>query len=57
MTDIQRINATRLEIIDENGRAYSRWDIDRLEVSVQDGGRTVKLFVNRNFTGGRNETD
>jgi len=56
VTNIQRLNATRLEIIDENGRVYSRWDIDSLEVSVQDSGQTVKLFVNRNFTGKQNET-
>lgn len=57
MTDMQRLNVTRLEIIDENGRVYSRWDIDRLEVSVQDDGRTIKMFVNRNFTGKQDERD
>lgn len=57
MTDIQRLDATRLEIIDESGRVYSRWDIDRLEVSIQDDGKTVKMFVNKNFTGNHNETD
>ena len=37
-------NITRLEVIDENGRAYTRWDC-KVEESVQDDGRTLKLFV------------
>ncbi len=37
-------NVTRIEVIDESGRAYSKWDC-KVEVSVQDGGRTLKLFV------------
>lgn len=36
---------TRLEIIDENGRQYSRWNCI-IEEDVQDEGRTLKLFVN-----------
>lgn len=39
---------SRLEIIDEQGRAYVRnRDVDFVKYSVQDEGRTLKLFVNR----------
>ena len=41
-------NCTRVEVIDEHGRSYVSWD-DRNEVkiSVQDGGRTLKIFIKR----------
>lgn len=42
MNDDSKI--TRFEVIDENGRAYTRWDV-KVEVSIQDGGRTMKIFV------------
>jgi hypothetical protein len=35
---------TRLEVIDETGRAYSRWRTS-VDLSYQDGGRTLKVFV------------
>lgn len=35
---------TRVEVIDETGRAYVRHEV-RAELSVQDGGRTLKVFV------------
>lgn len=35
---------TRLEVIDEVGRVYSRWDV-RIDPELQDDGRTLKLFV------------
>lgn len=43
---------TRLEVIDENGRAYVRTDVlsggsgVRVDMSLQDDGRTLKIFVN-----------
>ena len=41
--DVAQVN--RLEVIDENGRAFVRWGC-YINVSVQDDGRTLKLFVN-----------
>lgn len=38
---------TRLTIVDETGRILEKWQAD-IEPSVQDGGRTLKLFVNHN---------
>lgn len=35
---------TRFEVIDEKGRAYVRWEA-RIELSYQDDGRTLKVFV------------
>jgi hypothetical protein len=37
---------TRVEVIDEDGRVYSRW-CAKVELSVQDDGRTLKMFVRR----------
>jgi len=35
---------TRFEVIDEDGRIYTRWDCE-IELSYQDEGRTLKVFV------------
>lgn len=35
---------TRVEVIDENGRSYTKWNCS-VELSYQDGGRTLKLFL------------
>ncbi len=37
---------TRIEVIDENGRAYGRWDTS-ISLSFQDDGRTLKVFIPR----------
>ena len=38
---------TRFEVIDNNGRAYVRYDVD-VEYSIQDEGKTLKIFVKDN---------
>lgn len=43
-SDIDFSKVTRLEVITEGGRAWTRWWC-RVEPSVQDRGRTLKLFV------------
>lgn len=48
---MKKLTADRLEVIDEYGRAFVRHNIDVLEMELQDDGRTVKLFVNRDYTG------
>ena len=35
---------TRVEVIDENGRVYTKWNC-YVELSYQDDGKTLKLFV------------
>jgi hypothetical protein len=42
----QPAQVTRLEVIDNNGRAYVNYGVDKLEFSYQDDGRTLKLFTN-----------
>lgn len=38
-------NVNRVEVIDRTGRAYIEWgDID-VKISLQDEGRTIKVFV------------
>lgn len=39
------VGPTRLVIIDSSGRAYEKWEIKELLLSVQDNGRTLKIFV------------
>jgi hypothetical protein len=43
--DIDTSKVTRLEVIDENGRSYVKYGITDVEFSLQDDGRTLKLFV------------
>lgn len=37
---------TRLEVIDDTGRAYVKYGVKVLELSLQDDGRTLKVFAN-----------
>jgi hypothetical protein len=43
MADTSKI--TRFEVIDENGRVYTRRNC-KVELSYQDDGRTLKVFIN-----------
>ena len=43
MINLQDI--TRLEVIDETGRVFGRWEIDGVSLSGQDEGRTLKIFL------------
>jgi len=36
---------TRVEVIDNNGRAYTKWDVTKVEIDLQDDERTLKIFV------------
>ena len=37
---------TRVEVIDETGRAYVHWESGNIvQASLQDNGRTIKLFI------------
>lgn len=35
---------TRIEVIDDKGRAYTKWDCV-VTPDIQDDGRTLKLFI------------
>lgn len=43
MADTSKV--TRFEVIDENGRAYTKHN-SNVELSYQDDGRTLKVFIN-----------
>lgn len=42
-----RTDFTRVEVIDEQGRSYVKYlsDSQCVTLSVQDGGRTLKVFI------------
>lgn len=37
---------TRVEVIDETGRVYSKWNCS-VELHIQDQDRTLKVFVGK----------
>lgn len=45
MTFDPTVPITRVEVIDDEGRQFVRWDIPKVELSFQDGGRTLKVFL------------
>lgn len=40
---------TRFEIIDDKGRAYVNYSLEGSTISLQDQGRTLKVFINGDF--------
>lgn len=42
----QMQDVTRLEVVDENGRSYTKWGIQNKCFSFQDDNRTLKIFLN-----------
>ena len=36
---------SRVEVIDQTGRAYVKWNVSGVQLHLQDDGRTLKLFV------------
>lgn len=43
---------TRVEVIDSNGRTYVCMDASKVRLSIQDDGRTIKIFLD-----GRDKAD
>lgn len=45
------VNVTRLEVIDhqtpETGRVYIKKDCEKVELSLQDFGKTLKIFISK----------
>lgn len=39
---------TRFEIVDRFGRSYSNWNVEDIEFSLQDDGKTLKVFLRDN---------
>ena len=39
---------TRVEVIDEKGRSYIKWDRNFIvQLSIQDDGKTLKIFLDK----------
>lgn len=38
-------NVDRVEVIDNDGRRYVKYNVTDVQLSLQDTGRTLKLFV------------
>jgi hypothetical protein len=38
-------NVTRVEVIDKDGRSYVNWDAKKVVLSLQDGGKTLKVMI------------
>ena len=43
MINLQDI--TRLEVIDETGRVFGRWEIDGVSLETKDGGETLRIAL------------
>lgn len=39
----------RVEVIDSNGRALTRYGVTNVHVDLQDGGRTLKVFLDSSW--------
>ena len=47
LSQLQNNQLNRVEIIDKKGRSYVNWnENNRIELSYQDSGRTLKIFIN-----------
>lgn len=44
MTPEEQARITRIEVIDDHGRVYTKWRAS-IQLSIQDQGRTLKIFV------------
>lgn len=44
-TIVDTTKLTRVEVIDKDGRSYVKMDAKRVELSVQDKERTLKIFI------------
>ena len=44
VTFLEKVN--RVEVIDQKGRSYVNWKpTNKIELSFQDGGKTLKVFI------------
>jgi hypothetical protein len=35
----------RVEVIDQNGRAYTNYSVENVKILIQDDGKTMKIFL------------
>ena len=46
--EIKVPKVTRVEVIDETGRVYTKWNV-KVEAQLQDDERTLKIFVYKKY--------
>jgi len=39
------LDVTRVEVIDQHGRAYTAYEVSNVKISFQDNNRTLKIFL------------
>lgn len=51
MLDLTKLKGTtRVEVIDDEGRSYVSWDKkNNVKFSLQDGGKTLKIFITKHL--------
>ena len=45
LVDMNRV--TRVEVIDDDGRSYMEYNAEAVQISIQDDGRTLKVFLKK----------
>ena len=50
-------DVTRVEVIDEKGRSYVNKGIDKVELSIQDEFRTLKVFISKDKTKSKSDLE
>lgn len=45
VTQMDLKKVSRVEVIDAKGRSYTNWDCSKVLLSLQDGKRTLKIFI------------
>jgi hypothetical protein len=54
----EQVGVVRVEVLDENGRSYVNWNKDNIvHVSIQDEGRTMKIFIDKNKLNGEDNNN
>ena len=45
MNQLDTSKVTRVEVIDNEGRSYSKWEVYNVRLDLQDENRTLKIFL------------
>ena len=48
MNQIDTTKVTRVEVIDDDGRSYTKWNVFDVQIMLQDDNRTLKVFLKEN---------
>lgn len=45
LSEFNKVN--RVEVIDDKGRSYVKYDVKSIHTSIQDDNKTLKIFINK----------